>query len=812
MVYNYLKSALRALWKNKGIALINVASLSLGIACFSIVLLHVLDENTFERMHKKADSIYRVYVHYQEGLSGEPEQKSVYLPMPLGPAMQADFPDVLRYSRYRGYGDSFVRTPTGVTNERIEFADTAFFSMFSFPLLYGDAAQALADPHRVVLTEKVAQRLFGESNPLGKALEIKLEDNFEPFVVSAVAKNLPSNSTAQFEILLPFSRYATTASGKRNTDRWNSSSMMTFVELRPGSGLARNDAQLLQFRQKYHPDEEKEYRSQGAWSKSGPPITYGLQPLLTLHNDTSLGEADGNPKQTMILLGIGIMILLIACINFTTLAIGRSAGRAREIGVRKVIGAGRSQLAGQFLSEALLLSVASATLGIGLARLLLPVFNQIAEKKLVFDVEQFPELWWLLPGVAALTGLMAGIYPAFVLSGFSPLETLKSKIKIGGANWFTRSLVTVQFVLSVGLIACTLVMMRQLDFLKTRNPGFNKENVVIVNAEGTKDSKKTLERFRQTLQQQAGISGITSAELSLGAEAGWSRSSFEYKGQHKSLYEYHIDPQYIPVLGLHLLSGRNFDYNVVADSLTSVIINESAMRDFGWTPESAIGQPMTGFNSSNPARDPVVVGVVQDYNYLSQREQVKPMMFQMFSDYAPFQFYVRIAPGYPGETLDRIRNAWAQAEPVLPFRYTFLDENLNKFYAADERRGRLVAYAGVLAIALACLGLFGLSALAAANRVKEIGVRKVLGAGVASLTGLLASDFLRLVLLAVVIASPIAYYLMRKWLDDFAYHIPLSAWMFVLAGALAILIAMMTVSYQGIKAALANPANSLKNE
>jgi putative ABC transport system permease protein len=588
--------------------------------------------------------------------------------------------------------------------------------------------------------------------------------------------------------------------------------MMTFVELRPGSGLASNETQMLQFRHKYFPDEEKEYRSTGQWTKAGTPITYGLQPLLTLHNDTSFEGAAGNPKQTMILLGIGIMILLIACINFTTLAIGRSAGRAREIGVRKVIGAGRQQLSAQFLTEAIVLSGLSAGLGMALAGALLPVFNQISGKTLDFNFRQFPELWWLLPGMVLLTGLLSGIYPAFVLSGFSPLETLKSKFRVGGENWFTRSLVTFQFVLSVGLIGCTFVMMRQLDFMKSKNPGFNKENVVIVNAEGTKDSRKTLERFRNLLQKQPDIAGISSAELSLGADAGWSRSSFEYKGAHKDIFEYHVDPQYVPVLGLQLLAGRNFDYSVVADTQTSIIVNEAAVRDFGWTPESAIGQTLTGYDESNPSKNPVVVGVVQDYNYLSLHDQLKPMMFQMFSSYAPFQFYVRIAPGHPGTALERIRQAWVGSEPVLPFRYTFLDQNLQKFYAADERRSRLVAYAGILAIALACLGLFGLSALAAANRTKEIGVRKVLGAGMGSLAGLLAKDFLKLVLIAIVIASPLAYYLMDKWLADFAYRIDLRWWMFGAAGVLAVFTALLTVGYQSIKAAVANPVHSLKNE
>lgn len=811
MIQNYLTIAFRALWKNKGIATINIVGLSLGLACFSLFLLHVVDEFSFDRFHTKNEQLYRVYVDYF-GFADQPENKSVYQPMPLGAAMQADLPDVVHFSRLKGAGEVFVRTSKGVSNENVGYADAPFFEMFSFPLLYGDPANALAAPGNVVLTEKMALKLFGESNPLGKTLEIRLEENFEPFTVSAVTKDLPSNSTIRYNILLPFLKYETTASGKRNEGKWNRSSMQTYVELRPGSGLAQNKEPLSQFWQKYHPDVEKEMRTKGQWTKEGPPAIYGLQALRSMHNDVAFEDTASNPKYAWILLGIGAMILLIACINFTTLAIGRSAGRAREIGVRKVIGASRTQLSRQFMTEALLLSGISTVAGLGLAWALLPVFNELSGKALSFDFQQFPELWWLIPAIAMVVGGLAGAYPAFVLSGFSPVETLKSKFKIGGENWFTRSLVTFQFVLSVGLVACTLIMLRQMDYLQSKNPGFNKDNVVVVNADGVSKPLAVFDRFQQALAGRPEIVGVSGAELSLGADGGWSQTGFDYQGKLKQIYEYYIDPNYVPVLGVQLLAGRNFDRGIYADSVTSVILNEAAVRDFGWTVQGALGQALTGYNEKHPERNPVVIGVVKDYNYLSLHEAVGPMMFQMFNGYLPYQYYVRIAPGDPTEALASIRKAWSGAEAVLPFRYTFLDENLNKFYETEQRWSSIVGIAGGLSIFLACLGLLGLAALAVVNRTKEIGIRKVLGASVAGITGLVASDFVKLVLIAIVIASPLAYYAMSRWLQGFAFHIDIGWWVFVLSGLLAVGVAFLTVGFQSVKAALRNPVKALRSE
>lgn len=812
MIIHYLNIALRNISKNKGIAAINIVGLSVGLACFSLFLLHVLDEFSFDRFHAKSDRLFAVYSHVGE-LNGEAAQNSNYLPMPLGPALQADLPDVAHFARLQGLGETFIRTPKGVVRAEVDFTDPAFFDLFSFPFLYGNTMGALASPNNVVLTEKMAKALFGESNPVGKSLEIKIDEKFESFIVSAVAQDIPSNSSLTFGILLPFEKYAETEAGRESATYWHRVSLQTFVELRPGSGLAKDTARLAQFYLKYFPDDEKQLRAKGRWTKPEPPMAYGFLPIRDLHFNPDMGAAD--PKFALILLGIGGIILLIACINFTTLAIGRSAGRAKEIGVRKVVGANRSQLSRQFLAEAILLSAISTGVGILLAVGLLPVFNALTDKELVFSFKQFPEIWWLIPGLALLVGGLAGSYPAFVLSGFSPLETLKSKLKISGGNWFTKSLVTFQFILSIGLMACTFIMLRQLYFLRSQNPGFDKENVVMVNADATGNTSQILARFRQTLEGRPEILGVSGTNIALGAKSGWSTSGFRYNGKDKQIFEYYIDHQYLNVLNIPLLSGRNFDPNIPQDSVTSVIMNEAAVRDFGWTNESAIGQVLNGYNQENgkdPKLNPVVIGVVHDYNFRSLREQVRPMMFINFNDYVPFQFFVRIAPGDPKPALDLLRAAWAASEPVLPFRYTFLDENLQKFYVKEARTSKIIGLAGGIAILLACLGLFGLAALATINRTKEIGIRKVLGASVAGITGLLTKDLLKLVCIAIVIASPIAYHFMTLWLADFAYRIDIQWWMFGISGFLAILAALLTVGFQSMRAALANPVKSLRSE
>ncbi len=811
MIKHYFKTALRNLAKQKLLTSINVFGLSVGLACFILFLLYSVNEFSFDRFHKNADNIYRVY-RWAETMHGEEALGSSYMPIPLGPALKQDFPEVKDYVRIKQAGwETFVRANDKVTRLKVSFADPQFFSVFTFKILYGNATNPLKDLNNIVLTKDIATELFGEVNVIGKMVEMKVVDAFEPFIVAAVTENPPSNSTISFEILGNFNYYIGTPGLKTSINNWHRSGYQTYVELRPGSKLQNGSKQLRKFRSKFYADEEAEFKKNGLWTAKGSPVRYGLQPLSQMHTDTTIGGGDVdavNSKNIWILLTIAAAVLLIACINFTTLAIGRSAGRAKEIGVRKVIGSRKKQLIFQFLGEALLLSIVSAIIGILLGKLLLPYFNRLSGRELQFSFWQYPEMTWMLLLLVILVGLFAGIYPALILSGFRPVEVLKSKIHVGGSNFFTRSLVTVQFILSIGLIISTIVILQQLKFMKDKYPGFNKENVLMVDAEGTK-TKKVYPLFKEALASEPSIAAVAGSELGLGADMGWSRSDFDYHGVHKSTYEYYVDPSFIDLMGIELVAGRNFNPLIASDTVTSVVINEAMTNDFGWTPKTAIGQKLTGY-----AEDltPEVIGVVKNFNFLSLSEKIEPQMFQQFHDYAPYKYFVKIKPGDPSVALNAIKKVWTSIVPDLPLKYDFLNESLAQFYRSESRWSNIIGWAGGISIFLACLGLFGLAALATVNRTKEIGIRKILGASPINIVGLLSKDFLKLILIALIIAAPIAWYFMNKWLQDFAYRINISWLVFAVAGALALVIALTTISFQAIKAAISNPVKSLRTE
>lgn len=814
MLKSYLKIALRDLWKQKGLSFINVMSLSIGLACFMLLLLYAVNEFNYDRFHANNERIFRMY-RWTEDMNDEGTEGDPYLPVPLGPALKADLPDVEDFVRFREpWGENFVRVNGTVSRLGICFADQQFFDVLSFPMEYGNKAKALSELNDIVLTEATALKLFGESNPIGRILEVKLDQDFEPFTVSAVAKNLPSNTSVQFEAMGSFEKLLAAPNMTERKNSWFHSAYYTFVKLREGSGLAQDEKRLLQFRQKYYPGEEKELRERGFWKGKGAPVTYRMQPLRAMHTQTLVGGGQVppiEPRSIWILLGIAAGILTIAGINFTTLSIGRSASRAREVGVRKVMGSGRRALVGQFLAESILLAVVSGALGLLLMRLMLPVFNQMADRELVFSFRQFPELMWMMGGMVLLTGILAGSYPALVLSGFRPVEILKSKIKLGGSNFFTKSLVTGQFVLSVGLIIAMLVILGQLDFMRSKNPGFNRENVIVVDASDT-DSERIFPLFKQAALARPEVIAVAGSELGLGAEQGWSRQGWIHENTLHEVYEYFVDGDFINVLGMKLIAGRNFDPKMAMDTVNSVVINESMMRHFGWTPETALGQQLLGYHQDATLPVPTVIGVVKNFNFLPMKVAVEPQQFHQFSGYAPYKYFVRVQPGDPESALAALQKEWKALEPTLPFKYNFLDSSLDDFYKSEARLGRIIAWAGGISIFLACLGLFGLATLSVLNRTKEIGIRKVLGASVLRLTSLVAQDFLKLVLIAIVLASPLAWYFMNQWLADFAYRIEIQWWMFALAALSAVGIAFLAVGVQSIKAALANPVKSLRSE
>ncbi|MFL5810886.1 MAG: FtsX-like permease family protein, partial [Flavisolibacter sp.] len=583
------------------------------------------------------------------------------------------------------------------------------------------------------------------------------------------------------------------------------------VQLRHGSKLPEQKTLLQSFYTKHNPEEEAELRKKGIWKGEGQPGTYGLQPISSMHTNVDLpaGKVEtANPKTIWLLLAIAGMILVIACINFTTLAIGRSASRAKEVGIRKVVGITKKNLLFQFLMEAFLLTVISTGFGLLIAKFLLPFFNQLSGSELSFSFDDYPQLTLLILVVIICVGLLSGSYPSLVLSRFRPIEVLKSKFKVGGSNLFTKSLVTLQFVVSVGLIISTLVIIKQLKFMRSQYPGFDRENVVVVDAEGT-ESKKVYPLFKAEAMKDPVIKGIAGSELGLGEGTGWSRSGFEYEGKHRDVFEYFVDPDFIKVLNIPLVAGRNFDPAIASDTVNSVIVNESMVKEFGWTLQNAVGQKIKGYMEN---MTPVVIGVVRDFHFRPFSEKLEPQLFHQFASYQPFKFFVRVAQGDPSRALATLQSSWKKVIPDLPFKYSFLDENIDRFYKSEVRWSKIIGWAGGISVFLACLGLLGLAALAAVNRTKEIGIRKVLGASITNIMALMSKDFLRLVIIAFCIASPLAWYLMNKWLQDFAYRVSIGWTIFVVAGVSAVVVAFVTICFQAVRVAVANPVKSLRTE
>jgi putative ABC transport system permease protein len=806
MFKNFLLVAWRNLAKQRILSFINIFGLSMGIACFSLFLLYAENEFSFDGFHRNANNLYRAYndntiyhKHLAEGF--------IFTPMPLGPAMKQDLPDVVNYTRFIQPFETFLRQGEEAKREFIALADPSFFSMFSFRLKEGSPTSALNDPHSLVVTEETAKHLFGDQEAMGKTIQIQVLGNqFEPFTVTGVAEDIPANSSITFNMLINFRVFETTAEGRGDIGNWDRNSFLTFIQLRPGSKLAYDQKSLTAFKSKYIP-----------YKGNAEPDLFALEPLRQMHTDTGFGFVmtflrvpPVDPSAIWILVSIAGGVLLISCINFTTLSVGRSARRAREVGVRKAIGGSEGSLRRQFLMEAFLMTLIAFVFGYGLANLLLPFFNEYAGRNLSFSLNRYPALPWLFVGLIALVTLLAGGYPAWMLSKFRAVDVLKSKLRFGGANGFTKSLVTLQFVLSTGLIIGAIVMLQQLHFMQSKDPGFAKENVVVLEGRNISDTKNIYARLKQSLAAYPEIVGTASADNGLGDHEGFSMRGYDYEGKSFTYHPFLIDPDYLHVLGMQVMAGRNLSREIGSDTLRSVLINETMVKALGWTPASAVGRQLKSMRSGDSTAPPTVVGVVKDINFQSMSIGVRPQLFHAFTGGIPNIFFVRIGPGDPSRALAAIEKEWKKAAPGYSLRYNFMDEDLDRYYISEVRLSHIIGWAGCISVLLACLGLLGLASLTALNRTKEIGIRKVLGASVPVIIGLISRDFIRLVSLAFLIATPLAWYCMHRWLEGYYYRIQLSWWVFALTGAGILGMAWLTMAVQAFKAASVNPVKSLR--
>jgi len=801
MLRNYLKIAWRNLIKQKAFSFINVVGLAIGLATCLLISLYVFDELRFDRFHDKADRIVRVV--FKGTVPGGKLNEAHVMP-PVAQALKTEFPEVEEAVRLRAGGrPMFVINDKRFYEEEMAFADQNLFDVFSLPLIHGDSKTALAEPNTAVISQQMAKKYFGHSDVLGELLTI--QDANTPLKVTGVMKDIPASSHFHFDI---FTAMASFPDAKSTS--WMESEYYTYLVLRKGFNYRALEAKLPTVFEKYAgPQFPAAFgMSYVEFQKSGNHIGLFLQPLTDIHLYSDFAydlSAPGNIRYVYIFGSIAVFMLIIASINFMNLSTAGASKRAREVGVRKVLGSGRSTLAYQFLLESILLVFISLLLSIGIVAAGIPLFNQLSGKN--FGWQSLNHLW-LLPALllfGLIVGVLAGSYPAFFLSRFKPISVLKGHLSPTKTGLGIRSgLVVFQFFISISLLFSTVVVYNQLSYMRNKNLGYNKDSVLII---PSWPLGKNQDLFRQQLMEDPQIANVTASPY-VPAGASGNNNFFVHAEENPNQWiktlRYDVDEQYIPTLGIEIAAGRNFSNTYGTDSL-SVIVNETAARTFGWE-DGTIGHNIV--NKDNKVLH--IVGVVKDFHFKSLHEQITPLVMAMQPNTG--NLLLKVKTSRTDQLLTSIEERYKALQPVFPFSYSFLDERVNNTYAAEMKTGYLLDLFAGLTIFVACLGLFGLAIFIGDQRTKEIGIRKVLGSTVPGIVQLLSKEFVKLVLLAFIIASPLAWWAMNKWLEDFAYRINIQWWMFILAGGTVITIALLTVSFQAIKAAIANPVESLRNE
>ncbi|MXV51477.1 FtsX-like permease family protein [Pedobacter sp. HMF7647] len=798
MLKNYLTIALRNLGRNKIYAFINIAGLGIGLACSMLIMLYVKDEVSYDRFHDNVKNIYRV-VRQERDKSGKKTGNDPNTGYFQGPKFAANVPGIKSFVRIQS-GSRDVKRADEITSSELLYVDSSFFSIFSFPLEYGNKLNCLKDPYSVVLSEEEAKKQFGTANAVGKIMQIKEDDGFKPYTVTAVVKKTPENSSIQFNMLLPLK---VAAEQEQNPENWFNIFLNTFVVLQPNANLTAVQKGMQRF---YEQDSKNAVKI--LTEKYGPmnnKTIYQLQSYADMHLSTDFPAQNGltnasKPLYSYILSGIVLFILLIACINFVNLTIARALRRTKEIGIRKVIGSERKQLIFQFLGETFLLSLLAFLLAILLVQLVTPVFNNLSNKALslsyLLDVK-------LISGYVLLfllTGFLAGIYPALILSGYKPVDTLYNRFIPGGKNYIQRLLVVVQFALASFLIIATFTLYSQFNFLTHEKLGYDDNNLVMVNKQSL--SKDEAKLFKTELMKNPSITGFSPKNGGQWGTVAKTSSDSTMQFSYET-----VDESYVPLLKIKLQQGRNFSKFYPSDADNSVLVNEAFVKKARW--KNPLEQKLNFWYDNN--KKYTVIGVVKDYHFQSLGQEISPQLFTM-KDNGFGVAFIKIKAGKETASLDFIQKTFKRLFPLNPYSYTFKNEENLKNYEAEAKWKQIMLYSAVLTIFISCIGLFGLSVLTAEKRIKEIGIRKVLGASVNHVVTILSVDFIRLVAISLVIAVPLAWLAANKWLQNYPYRINLGWEIFVSAGLLVILIALFTVSFQAVKAAIANPVKSLRTE
>lgn len=797
---NYLKIAVRNLRKHKAYALINLAGLTIGLASFLLIALYVADELSYDRYHAQADRIYRVVSDLK---TPDRTFQFAWTPPAIAPALSQDFPVIEQAVRLGPTGAVVEYKGRRFRENRMLLADSTFFEVFSHPLLQGNPATALTAPFSLVLTETMARKYFGTHDPMGEI--VRLTGITQPYTVTGVVADVPANAHLPFDFLISYTtREALLTSPPR--PQWFNFGFYTYVVLPEGYDAEELAAQLPAFIERNAGDVQRQ---------AGQSHTLFLQPLTDLHlRSAREGEpgATGNLIYLYLFSAIAVFILLIGCINFMNLATARSATRAREIGMRKVVGAKRWQVAGQFLSEAVLMTTLAVLLAFVLGYLALPTFNELTGKTLMLTSawQEGAGLWLL--GLVLTVGLVAGSYPAFVLSGFRPIAVLKGTFRSAQRGARLRKGLTVfQFTLSIVLIVGTLLVHAQLQHLQQRNLGFEQAQVLTINFRFDAAVQQQYERIKDTFLSHPAVVAVTTSNVTPDVNPPNWYAAFEVEEgtvQNTSLHGYVVDYDFLDTYGLQVIAGRGFSEDFATDSTEAFLINEAAVAYFGWsTPEEALGKQF-----AHLSKEGRIIGVMQDFHFRSLHRRVEPLALQVRRN-GLSRFSLRLTPHADLlETVDELADTWSALAPHLPFEPAFLDQNLDQLYRTEQRVGQVFRVFAVLAILIACLGLFGLASFLGEQQRRNVGIRKVFGASVPQLMLLFSGRFTRLVLIAFALATPIAYFAMEAWLHAFPYRIAIGVWPFLIAGLLTLLITWLTIAYRSIQTALTNPVEALRHE
>ncbi|WP_318310923.1 ABC transporter permease [Flagellimonas crocea] len=803
MIKNYLKIAWRNLIKNKVFTIANIVGLTCAFTVAILLVMTALFELSFDQFHKSKGATYQLYISNQTPRGTEVSTSN---PVPLAPALMEEVPGIKKIARSISE-DALVTYKEKDLNLDAEYSDASFFEVFNFPALSGNIENPIPNKNAVALTREAADKLFAKEDPIGKTVTLQIGGEEKPFIVASILEETPANSSLDFEIIIPFENHPEYASSQ---DVWDSQFLPVYLQLEEGMSISQFEENTRSFANLHYKGSIESSKRDGAVpDANGQYKQFHLMPVTDLHFATYQGGVARAPRTfPLIILGIALVIIFIVSANFINMNIALSEKRLKEIGMRKTLGAVKKQLFFQFWLESILVFLTSISLGLVASNLLLEPFKTLFKTKATFaDVAQ-PNVILLFAVAIFCITLIAGGYPALIMSRLGTLKALKGKLDLG-KNRLRNSLIVLQFAIAIILISGTLVLHGQIDFMRNKDLGFNKEQVVSIPLTGKKNSYTVVNLLREELKDNPQVLSVTGADNNLGMGRDGSLYSsmmgFDYKGRGVVTNALTVDYEYAKTLGLELIAGRMFDRDYAIDSL-SLVINETMAKQLGEEDPLSVRIPMDdGITYS-------VIGVVKDYNFQEISKTIQPLTLFMNKDWDLYYAYVKIASTQQARSFDAIKSTWEKIEPQAEFLGSFLDENVDRTFRREKNMATIITSGSVLGIILSCLGLFAISMLVVAQRTKEIGVRKVIGASVSSVALLLTKDFLKLVGLAFIIATPIAWYFLNEWLQNYAFHVSLSPLFFVVAGLMAVLIAFITVGTRTIKAASANPVKSLRTE